>query len=126
MTRRILPARPTTPRRKPAQPRRTTPLRRLARDRSTAQGWGRATGAALWVVFMATLLTLSFFWGILLGLAEGIQSLRRALARERQEPPVESAADPDFASTRTLPPPQDRKRLSEPTARTLRSIHHLR
>lgn len=126
MTRRTSSARPAALRRKPAQPRRMTPLRLLARDRSTAQGWGRATGAALWVVFLGTLLTLSFFWGILLGIAEGVQCLRRALARERAGPPVESAADPDFAAPCALPPPLDRKRLPEPTARTLLSAHHRR
>lgn len=125
MTRRASPERPATPRRTSARPRRTTTVRRLAQSRSTAQNWGRATGAGVWIVLLCAIITLGFFWGILLGLADGAKALRRAWkARAKSGPPAQTLRPTEAVPRLALPAPPKRNALSPRKDRPLPPIHH--
>lgn len=124
MTRRVIQRRPAAPRRTTTRSRRTTPLRRLARSRSTAQGWGRATGAALWVVLLCAIITLGFLWGILLGLADGAKALRRAWDTRARSGPQAQGVRPQEPPRLALPAPPERKALTHRTDQPLPKIHH--
>lgn len=127
MTRRASPSRPAAPRRASTRPRQTTPLRRLTQIHSAAQGWGWTTGAALWIVLLCVIVTLGFFWGILLGIADGAKALRRAwAARDRPVPSAGGAdATPD-APRLSLPAPLASEALVKRTDRLVPPFHHRR
>lgn len=69
---------------------------RTRRRRTTARAFHYATrsghilATTLWIALLATGIALQFFWGIVLGIAEGVQQLRHAWKTRHhnaQEPP---------------------------------------